>query len=74
MNCIGKLLLRVKNVAVSYVSTDKHKFCIDLSILHVLTARDCQEHSFLGPVARKVDSAIHRIVIFSRAAERHKKQ
>ena len=28
---------------------------------------------YLGPVVRKVDSAIHWIVIFSRAAERHKK-
>ena len=29
---------------------------------------------YQGPVVRKVDSANHRIVIFSRATERHKKQ
>ena len=29
---------------------------------------------FLGPVVRKVDSAIHRIVNFSTAAKRHERQ
>ena len=32
--------------------------------------RDIKLH---GPIIRKVDSTIHRIVIFSRASERHKK-
>ena len=34
---------------------------------------DVKDIKLQGPVVRKVDSNIHRIVIFSRAAERHKK-
>ena len=33
-----------------------------------------QNYILLAPVVRKVDSAIHRIVSFSTAAERHNKQ
>ena len=34
---------------------------------------DFRDIDLQGPVVRKVDSTIHRIVIFSRASERHKK-